>query len=422
MRRTGPPRIQFGQRSTNRRPFDAENKIRTVNGSSAYVYDGAGQRVRKLVGENLRFVYGIGGEQIAEFDGGTGALKKEYIYGANGLVATIEPTAINSNGTEYTTSDTLGSPRVITSSTAAVVGRHDYMPFGEEIGAGIGGRTSGMGFGVADGQRQKFTSKERDNETGLDYFGARYYGSTQGRFTSPDPLNVWALEEKQRQEYAANPQRWNKYSYALNNPLRYVDPTGLVDMPVWDDLNRKLQQDLRRHGISKKTWNNWSNDQRQGTINFRAKMMATGLWDKVGRVQFGFYKTDGNTTTWTVDRRDNNKNWQLGFTVKGNISNFRNALSESGIADDGTMHKHGEAAWSAHEGSGMSLHILGLKAPATQILNAHFDTGGGNWYNPLHWPDAIMGTGPSPDDITSALATDPKVQKNLRVGMQWTSW
>jgi hypothetical protein len=61
--------------------YDAENKIKTVDGVSAYIYDGEGQRVRKLMGENLRFIYGIGGQEIAEFDGPTGALKKEYIYG-----------------------------------------------------------------------------------------------------------------------------------------------------------------------------------------------------------------------------------------------------------------------------------------------------------------------------------------------------
>lgn len=50
------------------------------------------------------------------------------------------------------------------------------MPYGEELGAGVGGRTTGMGYpGGADGIRQKFTSKERDSETGLDYFKARYY-------------------------------------------------------------------------------------------------------------------------------------------------------------------------------------------------------------------------------------------------------
>jgi len=64
------------------------------------------------------------------------------------------------------------------------------------------------------------TQKERDIETGLDYFGARYYGSTQGRFTSVDPL----LESAE----ATMPQSWNRYSYVLNNPLAYTDPSGEI--------------------------------------------------------------------------------------------------------------------------------------------------------------------------------------------------
>jgi RHS repeat-associated protein len=66
------------------------------------------------------------------------------------------------------------------------------------------------------------TLKERDNETGLDYFGARYYGSTQGRFTSPDPK---ILGMKQ----LVNPQRWNRYTYVVNNPLALYDPDGRDD-------------------------------------------------------------------------------------------------------------------------------------------------------------------------------------------------
>ena len=91
--------------------YDAEGKISKVDSVTAYTYDGEGQRVKKLVGENTRFIYGIDGELIAEFDGSTGNLKKEYVYGGAALV-TIEPTAVNANGTQYTTSDNLRSPRV----------------------------------------------------------------------------------------------------------------------------------------------------------------------------------------------------------------------------------------------------------------------------------------------------------------------
>lgn len=69
------------------------------------------------------------------------------------------------------------------------------------------------------GVRQQFTLQERDVETGLDYFEARYYSPLQGRFTSTDPLMASAR--------AINPKSWNRYTYVLNNPLKLVDPEGL---------------------------------------------------------------------------------------------------------------------------------------------------------------------------------------------------
>jgi len=63
-----------------------------------------------------------------------------------------------------------------------------------------------------------FTGKERDSESGNDYFGARYYGSSMGRFLSPDPSMEGAILEL--------PQTWNKYSYEYNRPLYGTDPDG----------------------------------------------------------------------------------------------------------------------------------------------------------------------------------------------------
>ncbi len=96
--------------------------------------------------------------------------------------------------------------------------RQDYLPFGEELQAGVGGRTTAQGY-VGDNVRQKFTGYERDLETGLDFAQARYHSAPQGRFTSVDPLPASAI--------ALAPQTWNRYTYAANNPLRYTDPSKL---------------------------------------------------------------------------------------------------------------------------------------------------------------------------------------------------
>jgi RHS repeat-associated protein len=96
--------------------------------------------------------------------------------------------------------------------------------------------------------RQNFTQKERDIETGLDYFGARYYAS-QGRFTGADPydINFERQETADSQEanalftaYIGHPQHWNHYSYALNNPLKYVDPDGLYEYEA-ELLGKKIK-------------------------------------------------------------------------------------------------------------------------------------------------------------------------------------
>jgi len=116
--------------------------------------------------------------------------------------------------------DQLGTPRIILDQSGSLTGirRHDYLPFGEELFVGVSGRTTGQGYAADDGARQQFTQKERDTETNLDYFLARYYSNVQGRFTSVDPEHAGAR--------TGDPQSWNGYGYARNSPLVYSDPDG----------------------------------------------------------------------------------------------------------------------------------------------------------------------------------------------------
>jgi RHS repeat-associated protein len=186
--------------------YDAENRqtqaVDNVSeGQASYGYDGLGQRVTKsnngLV--STLYVYDIFGQLAAEY---------------NSFPKQQSPCA-----TCYLSYDHLGSLRMVTDSAANIISRHDYLPFGEEIPANTAGRRSEWGpFG--DKVNQKFTGQERDDETGFDFFQARYFYGAQGRFNSPDPVNTsgWSHPE--------DPQSWNGYAYSRNNPLTYIDPNG----------------------------------------------------------------------------------------------------------------------------------------------------------------------------------------------------
>jgi RHS repeat-associated protein len=152
-----------------------------------------------------------------------------------------EPVA--SAGIRWLVADHLGTPRMIIDQTGdlANMTRHDYLPFGEELFAPTGGRTTAAGY-AGDGVRQQFTSKERDVAIGLDYFKARYYSSVEGRFTSIDPLDASG--------FPVNPQSWNRYSYVLNDPIRLTDPDG--EIWVYEYLN-KAQTRIRIKWINAST-------------------------------------------------------------------------------------------------------------------------------------------------------------------------
>jgi RHS repeat-associated protein len=156
----------------------------------------------------------------------------------------------------------------------------------------------------------EFTAKARDQETGLDFFGARYYGSALGRFTSPDPENASGLN------HLEDPQSWNAYSYVRNNPLRYTDPDG-QDWTVCEGTSSRNQTNCGTI-TNDKSFENYASSQ-----GWTVK--GGGLYDSNGD-QIG-------TAHWSpsVDPTAGNAVAFLNFTIGAMASNYAFGAAEAGI-------------------------------------------------------------------------------------------
>ena len=229
----------------------------SVGGASAsYFYDGDGQRVKKVVGTvTTVFVYNASGQLMAEY------------------VSDPVPPAAGGGGTSYLTNDHLGSTRVVTKSDGSVKARYDYLPFGEELPSTVGGRSGVTGYSGADSTRQRFTSKERDVESGLDYFLARYYSSAQSRFTSVDPVGGSGIDA----------QSWNGYAYSRNNPLKYIDPEGLKYRLT--DLDGNSADDYSDDDFNKNFRRNKNVQLRDGNIYLSGELI--GHYERLSFDDFG---------------------------------------------------------------------------------------------------------------------------------------
>ena len=224
--------------------YDGDGKMSRHNVNDAqddtiiYTYDADGKRKSAYIGTTTTYyIHGLGGELLYEV---AGKAFTEYGY-RNGELLVTAKSASRTTDTRWLVTDHLGTPRIVADQTGALssVKRHDYLPFGEEIGSTVGGRNTTQGYAApqSDGLRQQFTGYERDSATGLDYAQARYYGYNHGRFTSPDPYNI-VLESQvennaddaraKLNNYLSKPQQWNRYAYVVNNPLNYSDPTGEI--------------------------------------------------------------------------------------------------------------------------------------------------------------------------------------------------
>lgn len=184
--------------------FDSLNQLTKVkqgneNGKviAEYFYDELGVRVKKVefAGNNNITTYYIGNfVRVANEENNSDTI---YYYHSGQLIATK-----SGDSKYFYHPDHLGSTNVITDESGDLVEKTTYMPFGEVIEGGS--------------SRYLFTGQEKDQETSLMYYGARYYSPFLRRFTQPDTIiqNVY------------DPQSLNRYSYVRNNPLKYTDPEG----------------------------------------------------------------------------------------------------------------------------------------------------------------------------------------------------
>ncbi len=252
--------------------YEAENRMTKATasgGTSYYYYNAEGQRTRRVVGTaETWLVYGFEGELVAEypvvgtFNGSNPptVTQKEYGHRSGQLLVVG-----GCDTMRWLVGDQVGTPRMESDTTGSLAGirRHDYLPFGEDLFGVVSGtnqRTTGRGYTTAAGQdcvRQQFTSKERDTESGLDFFEARYYSSLQGRFTSADPIIITP-------ERVIDPQQLNLFAYARNNPLRFTDPTGedIVENVAdeYKERYKKWKDEFLSTEAGRKQWNKYAND------------------------------------------------------------------------------------------------------------------------------------------------------------------
>ena len=240
----------------------------------------------------MRHQYTSGGEVLDETDL-SGNLTSEYVFFGGARIARRDA----SGNVFYYLADHLGSSRVMAEipsgqTTATLCYDADFYPFGGE-----------RAYTNSCQQNYKFTGKERDPESGLDNFEARFYGSSIARFTSPDdPFVGWNL---------ADPQSLNLYAYVQDNPINDVDPTGHCHIGngeytpcTFDTIDSALSGDVPIVGLS-----NWYPGGVSGpdTVgNARANNLEAGEQQYVhNTVEGGGWTTSTSSSYSTVHVGDN---------------------------------------------------------------------------------------------------------------------
>ena len=205
-----------------------------------YVYDAAGQRVRKVTERQNgslkdERIYLGGFEIYRKYNGATGTLELEretlHIMDDKQRIALVEtktkdanvlPSTLPQTLIRYQFSNHLGSASLELDDQAQVSSYEEYYPYGSTSYQAVRSQTEAP-------KRYRYTGKERDEETGFTYHGARYYAPWLGRWTSADP--------------ASPIDGWNLYLYAKAEPTRFIDPNGKEDKDFFKGDEEKTDRE-----------------------------------------------------------------------------------------------------------------------------------------------------------------------------------
>lgn len=212
--------------------WNEDNRLVAIdnsNGRAQYGYDFDGQRRYKKFtrndGKTSQVVYLNSLNEIRD-----GQLVK-YVELNGKKIASSQRKEPEFTAEKFYLNDNVGSTAMVLDRQAKAINAQRFTPFGERLNL----------FGKSKATPYGFTGKEQDDESALGYFSHRYLAHSSAQFITPDPV----FAERDRFE---NPQLWSPYSYAANNPIRYVDPSGEIPVDtIWDGLS--IAYDVGKIGV-----------------------------------------------------------------------------------------------------------------------------------------------------------------------------
>ena len=209
--------------------FDMPASITRGTATDTFLYDAYHERFKKTGPDGTTIYLSPRldtGTHYEKVTNGTLVSHKHYIYAGNRPIAIYTQRSTGVNDTRYLHADHLGSITVVTNETGSVVERLSYDPFGKRRNVNGSDATTAL---TSTQSRHGYTEHEHLDEVGLIHMNGRVYDPTLGRFASADPFV----------SRPANTQSFNRYSYVHNNPLKYIDPSGYMDVYTLDPNRRR---------------------------------------------------------------------------------------------------------------------------------------------------------------------------------------